>query len=63
MNLKELVDKVLDSGSNFNRKEGESIFNKGLASNIKSKKIDFIYNIYGKVKSEKVPVNSIPISK
>ncbi|MBU3132587.1 SNF2 helicase associated domain-containing protein [Clostridium gasigenes] len=52
MNLKELVDKVLDSGSNFNRKEGELIFNKGLASNIKSKKIDFIYNIYGKVKNE-----------
>lgn len=52
MNLKELVDKVLYSGSNFSRKEGELIFKQGLASNIKSKKIDSIYHIYGNVKNE-----------
>ena len=45
MNLKELVDKVLYSGSNFNRREGEVFFNKGLVSNIKSKKIESVYHI------------------
>lgn len=53
MNLKELVDTVLYSGSNFTRREGELIFNKGLVSNIKSKKINSVYHIYGKVKNEK----------
>ena len=52
MNLKELVDKVLYLGSNFTRKEGEILFKKGLVSNIKSKKIDSTYHIYGKVKNE-----------
>ena len=52
MNLKELVEKVLYLGSNFSRREGKLLFNKGLVSNIKSKKIDSIYHIYGKVKNE-----------
>lgn len=52
MNLKELVDKVLYLGSNFARREGELLFKQGLASNIKSKKIDSIYHIYGNVKNE-----------
>ena len=52
MKLKELVDKVLYSGSNFARREGELIFKQGLVSNIKSKKIDSVYHIYGKVKNE-----------
>lgn len=52
MNLKDLVDKVLYAGSNFTRKEGELIFNNGLAYNIKSKKIESIYHIYGNVKNE-----------
>lgn len=52
MNLKELVDKVLYCGSNFARREGELIFKDGLVSNMKSKKIDSTYHIYGKVKNE-----------
>lgn len=57
MNLKELVEKILYSGSNWTRKEGEVIFYKDLVTNVSSKKIDFIYHIYGNVEDEKGMTN------
>ncbi|WP_027623794.1 SNF2-related protein [Clostridium lundense] len=49
MNLRELEEIIFKTSSNFMRKKGESIFKEGLVSNIKGKKIDNIYHIYGDV--------------
>ena len=50
MKLNELRAIVFKSASNAMKKEGEDIFNKGLVTYFKGKKIDNIYHIYGKVK-------------
>ncbi|WP_243106762.1 hypothetical protein [Clostridium septicum] len=52
MKLKDIVNGVLYSGSNFIRTQGKTLFDLKLVSNIKSKKIDNIYHIYGKVLNE-----------
>ncbi|MEN8434499.1 DEAD/DEAH box helicase [Clostridium septicum] len=52
MKLKDIVNGVLYSGSNFTRTQGKTLFDLKLVSNIKSKKIDNIYHIYGKVLNE-----------
>ena len=52
MNLDLIMNNILFSGANWSRKEGEKLFEKGLVSNIKGKKIDSMYHIYGKTKSE-----------
>ncbi|KAJ50089.1 SNF2 family DNA or RNA helicase [Clostridium tetanomorphum] len=49
MNLKELQEIILKSSSNFMRKKGQEIFKNGLVFNIKGKKIDNIYHVYGDV--------------
>ncbi|AJD27327.1 DEAD/DEAH box helicase [Clostridium botulinum] len=52
MNLKELVEIALIKCSKLVRMEGKKIYKSGLVFDIKSKKIDNVYNIYGKVKNE-----------
>lgn len=52
MNLDLIMNNILFSGANWSRKEGEKLFEKGLVSDIKGKKIDNTYHIYGKTKSE-----------
>lgn len=49
MNLKELEQILFKTSSNLMRKSGEKIFKGRLVSNIKGKKIDNIYHIYGDV--------------
>ena len=53
MNLKELTNIVFSKTSKLIQKEGENLFNKNLVSNISSKRINNIYNIYGKVTDSK----------
>lgn len=52
MKLNELRAIVFKSASNVMKKEGKNIFNKGLVTYIKGKKIQNIYHIYGKVKDK-----------
>lgn len=52
MNLNKLVDAIFVKTSNWTKREGEKIFNKGLVSNVTSKNINNFYNIYGRVKNE-----------
>jgi hypothetical protein len=52
MNLETVVNNILFSGANWSRREGEKLFNKELVSNIKGKRVNDIYHIYGKSKSE-----------
>lgn len=52
MKLNELKAIVLKSASNAMKKEGKEAFNKGLVTYFKSKKIENIYHIYGKVKDK-----------
>ncbi|MBU5591179.1 DEAD/DEAH box helicase [Clostridium sp. MSJ-4] len=52
MNLKQLVDIVLAKSSKWMKNEGHKLYKNGLVSRVKSKKIDNVYNIYGKVKEE-----------
>ena len=52
MNLKELIEIVLVKCPSFVRIEGKKIYKKGVVFDIKSKKVDNSYNIYGKVKDE-----------
>ncbi|MTK13066.1 MAG: ATP-dependent helicase, partial [Clostridiaceae bacterium] len=49
MNFKELEQIIFKTSSNLMRKSGEKVFRDGLVSNIKGKKIDNIYHIYGDV--------------
>ncbi|MBI6871609.1 DEAD/DEAH box helicase [Clostridium aciditolerans] len=49
MNFNELEQIIFKTSSNLMRKSGEKIFRDGLVSNIKGKKIDNIYHIYGDV--------------
>ncbi|ENK1242077.1 SNF2 helicase associated domain-containing protein [Clostridium botulinum] len=52
MNLKELIEIALIKCPSLIRMEGKKIYKKGVVFDIKSKKIDNSYNIYGKVKDE-----------
>ncbi|PIH03178.1 DEAD/DEAH box helicase [Clostridium combesii] len=52
MNLRELVDIVFIKCSKSVKMEGNKIYKNGLVSDVKSKRINNIYNIYGKVKNE-----------
>ncbi|MBW9145375.1 SNF2 helicase associated domain-containing protein [Clostridium sp. CM027] len=52
MKLKELENIVFKSSSELMRSEGENAFNSGLVIKIKGKKIENIYHIYGRVKSD-----------
>ncbi|HIG0356116.1 DEAD/DEAH box helicase [Clostridium sporogenes] len=52
MNLRELVEIVLIKCSKLVRIEGKKIYKSELVYDVKSKKINNIYNIYGKVKNE-----------
>ncbi|ATD57292.1 DEAD/DEAH box helicase [Clostridium chauvoei] len=52
MKLKNIVYEILNLGANLTKSQGKKLFDLDLATNIKSKKIDNIYHIYGKVFSE-----------
>ncbi|ENK0557410.1 DEAD/DEAH box helicase [Clostridium sporogenes] len=52
MNLRKLIEIVLIKCSKLVRIEGKKLYKGGLVFDIKSKKIDNSYNIYGKVKNE-----------
>lgn len=52
MNLRKLIEIVIVKCSKSVRIEGKKIYKSGLVFDIKSKKIDNSYNIYGKVKNE-----------
>lgn len=52
MNLETVVNNILFSGANWSRREGEKLFNNGLVFDIKGKRVNDIYHIYGKSKSE-----------
>ncbi|GAB6168422.1 hypothetical protein JCM1393_08820 [Clostridium carnis] len=60
MNLREVAYKVINESSSFRRKEGEKLFREGNVFNLKSKRIEDIYHIYGNVadKSGKSNFNS-----
>lgn len=49
LNLKELEQVLFKSSSDSMRKQGRKVFNKGLVSKIRGKKIDSTYSIYGRV--------------
>ncbi|WP_411680744.1 DEAD/DEAH box helicase [Clostridium thailandense] len=49
MNLKELDQIIFETSSNLMKKNGEKIFRNKLIYNVKGKKIDNIYHIYGNV--------------
>lgn len=49
MNLKELEQIIFKPSSNLMRKMGEEVLENGLVSNIKGKKIENIYHIYGDI--------------
>ncbi|WP_010239647.1 DEAD/DEAH box helicase [Clostridium arbusti] len=49
MNIEELGKIIFKPSSSLMQKNGEDIFKDGLVSNIKGKKIDDIYHIYGEV--------------
>ncbi|NFD45872.1 DEAD/DEAH box helicase [Clostridium botulinum] len=51
MNLRQLVDIVFIKCSKSLKMEGNKIYKNGLVSDVKSKRINNIYNIYGKVKN------------
>lgn len=50
MNLEKLEQIIFKPSSSFMRKKGEEIFRNGLVSNIRGKKIDNIYHVYGDIK-------------
>lgn len=52
MNLKQVVDSVFGKASQRVLASGKKLFNSGLVLKVSSKKIDNIYHIYGRVKSE-----------
>ncbi len=52
MNLRKLIEIVLIKCSKLVRIEGKKLYKGGLVFDIKSKKIDNSYNIYGKIKNE-----------
>lgn len=54
MDLNEMLDLILLSGSKISRIEGKRLYQNKLVSDIKGKKIESIYHIYGKVKDEKI---------
>ncbi|MCQ2969892.1 MAG: SNF2 helicase associated domain-containing protein, partial [Clostridium sp.] len=54
MELNEMLDIILLSGSKISRIEGKRLYQNKLVSDIKGKKIENIYHIYGKVKNEKI---------
>ena len=49
-----MLDLILLSGSKISRIEGKRLYQNKLVSDIKGKKIESIYHIYGKVKDEKI---------
>ena len=49
-----MLDIILLSGSKISRIEGKRLYQNKLVSDIKGKKIESIYHIYGKVKDEKI---------
>ena len=49
-----MLDLILLSGSKISRIEGKRLYQNKLVSDIKGKKIESIYHIYGKVKAEKI---------
>ena len=52
LKLNELKAIVFKSASNAMKKEGEKVFDKGLVTYFKGKKIENIYHIYGRVKDK-----------
>ncbi|MCR1934020.1 DEAD/DEAH box helicase [Clostridium tepidum] len=52
MKLKELIEVVFIKCPSLIKVEGKNIYKSGVVFDIKSKKIDDFYNIYGKVKNE-----------
>ena len=52
MNLKQLVDSVCIKASKWILIQGQKLFHSGLVLKVSSKKIDNIYHIYGRVKTE-----------
>ena len=49
-----MLDLILLSGSKISRIEGKRLYQNKLVSDIKGKKIESIYHIYGYVKDEKI---------
>ena len=49
-----MLDLILLSGSKISRIEGKRLYQNKLVSDIKGKKIESIYHIYGKLKDEKI---------
>lgn len=54
MNLDIIINNILFSGANWSRREGEKLFKNGLVSDVKGKRVNDIYHIYGKTKDENV---------
>ena len=54
-----MLDLILLSGSKISRIEGKRLYQNKLVSDIKGKKIESIYHIYGKVKDEKIEKYSL----
>ena len=54
MDLNELLDVILMSGSKVSREAGKKLYKNKSVSDIKGKRIDNLYHIYGKVKDEKI---------
>lgn len=52
MNLNKLVSLIFDNASSLNINKGKELYSKGLISNIKSRKINNMYHIYGEAKNE-----------
>lgn len=53
MKIKELVHSILNSSSSLNLEKGRMIYKESIIKDIKGKKIDNIYHIYGSVKDDK----------
>ncbi|MDZ7542400.1 hypothetical protein GNF83_14510, partial [Clostridium perfringens] len=49
MNLRNMVNSLLDMGSSISINNGISLYKKGLVNKVTSKKIDDTYHIYGRI--------------
>ena len=58
MNIRDLIEYILNSSSSLNLEKGKKIFNKNIIKDVKGKKIENIYHIYATIKDNEKLYNT-----
>ena len=58
LNIRDLIEYILNSSSSLNLEKGKKIFNKNIIKDVKGKKIENIYHIYATIKDNEKLYNT-----